>query len=381
MLGKLRPVGSRIPNPDAVSTTEKFPWHRDYRAEFTSSGTAALAMAISLAVSRKAAISPPEVIIPAYGCPDLVAAIVANGGKPVLADLIPDTGVMDESQVRGAVTSQTVAVVAAGLLGFPERLEVLAKICNDLELFLIEDSAQCFPPASTENPWADAVVVSFGRGKPINLMGGGALLVRVELEKDARDVIERFPLLKAKAGVIWRLKRRLFHLLMARYPFFVLEKLPFLNIGDTKYQECSAICRVAMSELMVLAGIDDFFSRPLTYPLYDRELKPLEQFGWKKLEGEGASVQNPRIRYGLLAPTEDVRDQACRALNSSGIGASRFYGQTLAKIEGLQDLCGSGYFPVAEDFASRLLTLPCHEDVKADDVALVARILLGLYEN
>ncbi|MBW0146433.1 DegT/DnrJ/EryC1/StrS family aminotransferase [Marinobacter arenosus] len=377
MWGKLRPVGSRIPVAHKILSTGQFPWHQNYRAEFTASGTQALAMAVAFAASRKKSVSAPEIIIPAYGCPDLVAAIIAGGGKPVLVDLKPGTGFMNESQLRGAVTTRTVAVVAVALLGTPERLDILSKICRELRLFLIEDAAQCFPPASTESAWADAVILSFGRGKPINLMGGGALLVRNEIYEESKSVIDQFPRMEARLGLVWRLKRRLFHLLMARIPYLVLEKLPFFGIGDTKYHKCSAVIRLALPESLVHAGIDDFRARPLVYPLYDRELKGLERSGWTILGDSSRSPNLPRIRYGLLAPTQRLRDEALLALNNSGIGASRFYGQALPGIEGLKEICGPARFPVAEDFAARLLTLPCHEDVQAEDVALVARILKG----
>lgn len=375
MLGKVRPVGSRIPAAGKEPNAGQFPWYQNYRAEFTASGTEALAMAISVAISRKQSVSSPEIIIPAYGCPDLVAAVVAAGGRPVLVDLIPETGFIDESRFHSAITSRTVAVVAAELLGIPERLDVLSKICRELGLFLIEDAAQCFPPASVQNAWADAVVLSFGRGKPINLMGGGALLVRNELFEGARQVIDRFPMMEARAGLVWRVKRRIFHLLMARIPYLVLEKLPFFGIGDTKYSPCLAVYRLALPESLLHSGIDEFRARPLVHPLYDRELKGLERLGWKKLGDGSCSPEIPRIRYGLLAPTGRMRDQAHQALNNAGIGASCFYGQTLPDIDGLREICGTAHFPVAEDFASRLLTLPCHEDVRAEDVALVAQIL------
>lgn len=375
MVGKLRPVGSRIPVADNAPITDPFPWQQNYRAEFTASGTQALAIAVSIAVSREPSVSSPEIIIPAYGCPDLVAAIIAGGGAPVLVDLMPETGFMDESQLRGAVTSRTVAVVAAGLLGIPERLDLLAEFCRERGIFLIEDAAQCFPPASIEDALADAVILSFGRGKPINLMGGGALLLRHDVHAESRPIIDRFPRMELRTGLVWRLRRRLFHLLMARIPYLVLEKLPFLGIGDTKYHQCLAAYRLTMPDSLVHAGINDFRSRPLVCPLYDRELKVLEERGWKLLGDSSFSSKLPRIRYGLLAPSQSARDEAYDALNKSGIGASRFYGQTLPEIEGLRAICRPTHFPVASDFASRLLTLPSHEDVRAEDVALAARIL------
>src|SRR5690606_29642783 len=47
---------------------------------------------------------------------------------------------------------------------------------------LIEDSAQWFPePLDAPLLTGDVVVLSFGRGKPVSLLGGGALLVEESL--------------------------------------------------------------------------------------------------------------------------------------------------------------------------------------------------------
>lgn len=57
-----------------------------YSPRFFDSGTAALAASILVSISKKAT-PEPEVILPAYGCPDLISAVVYAGAKPVLVDL------------------------------------------------------------------------------------------------------------------------------------------------------------------------------------------------------------------------------------------------------------------------------------------------------
>lgn len=382
MIGKLRPVGNRVPAPLRKSSVGVFPWQRHFATEFTESGTDALAMAIALAVARSPRISEPEVIIPAYGCPDIVAAVLVSGAKPVLVDLVASTSfLMDQSQVIRSLSANTVAIVAPALLGCSERLDSLYDICRDRKLLLIEDSAQRFPPVSADYPWADAVVLSFGRGKPINLMGGGALLIRNECYDEARQVITSFPQSSTTTGLVWRIKRIAFNFLLARFPYFVLDKLPFMNIGGTRFRPRESVKRLDLPRELFFSGMASFFHRPLIYPLYERQLQDIEQLGWRKLafnesDDEFERVQYPRIRYGLLAPNQSVRDRAERALNESGIGASRFYGKILPEIEGLEAISGrKGSFPAGREFASRLLTLPCHEDVRPADVELIAKIL------
>lgn len=382
MLGKLRPAGSRVPRP-GCSSGHKLIWEDHYRSEFTGSGTEALSIAVAIAMAHKPEVREPEVIIPAYGCPDLVSAIVAQGAKPVLVDILPESPCMNDAQVRDIITTETVAVVGVDFLGISERLDVLSQVCRDRNLFLIEDSAQNFPPASSDRPLADLVVLSFGRGKPINLMGGGALLIRREIVDRSLAVLGHYPLSQVVAGLSWKLKRSVFNLLMARLPFFILEKMPFLGIGETRFRKLRTISRLELPEALLSSAIRDFGARPLIHKLYDREFQSIEALGWTLL-GKQASdpacddTDRPRLRYALLAPNNELRDQALRLLNSSGIGASAFYGKILPRLQGVDEVLKVAHFPCADDFASRLMTLPCHEDVKESDVTLIANIIRGL---
>ncbi|WP_417531852.1 DegT/DnrJ/EryC1/StrS family aminotransferase [Marinobacter lipolyticus] len=358
-------------------------WEDHYRTEFTGSGTEALSIAVAIAMAHRPEVREPEVIIPAYGCPDLISAILAQGGKPALVDLLPDSPFMDDAQIREVITPETVAVVGVDFLGIPERLDVLSRICRDRNLFLIEDSAQNFPPVSSDSPLADLVVLSFGRGKPINLMGGGALLIRREIVDRSLAVLGRYPLSQVVTGLSWKLKRSVFNLLMARLPFSILEKMPFLGIGETRFRILKTISRLELPEALLSSAIFDFGARPLIHKLYDRELQSIEVFGWKllgkrKSESTGGDPDTPRLRYAVLAPDKELRDQALRSLNRSGIAASAFYDKALPHIEGVEEALKEKQFPCADDFASRLMTLPCHEDVKESDVSLIANIIRGI---
>ena len=167
-----------------------------YTPGFFDSGTSALAASILAAVNVKGA-SKPEVILPAYGCPDLISAVVFAGAKPVLVDLEAERPWMDLEQVSAHITGHTVAVIAASLCGIPERLGALRQITEQAELLLIEDSAQLFPGSIDEANWqGDLVVISFGRGKPVSLLGGGAVLFR--------DKRIRQPVTHRVATITWR---------------------------------------------------------------------------------------------------------------------------------------------------------------------------------
>jgi dTDP-4-amino-4,6-dideoxygalactose transaminase len=381
MMGMLRPVGSRAPLPHP-GTNLRLPWAENYHTWYMGSGTQALSAAIRLAIGRSNLKgSEPEVILPAYGCPDLVAAVVAQGAKPVLVDLLPDGPFMDTEKLSQAFSGATVAVIGAGFLGVPEQLSKLADLCRERDVWLIEDSAQCFPPDCAREPIADCAVLSFGRGKPINLMGGGTLLVRGDHNSAAADLLGNLPEEQLKVDWKWKARRRLFNFLLGRFGYGLLRRIPFLGLGTTVYKPLAGLYRMRLPAGLLEAGILEAKVRPVIAPKYDQKLEFLRQRGWSLFmdsrladaHGDGQVV----LRYGLLAPDRKTRDNAIEALNRSGIGANAFYGQALSHIEGLSDLLhgSAGAFPNAVFFADRLVTLPSHEDVTDQDVSAIVTAL------
>ena len=85
MFYQLPPVGNRL-CLNTINDASVQPFLTLAASRFYQSGTAALAAAISAAKLLKNK-NYPEVILPAYACPDLVSAAVFAGVKPVLVDL------------------------------------------------------------------------------------------------------------------------------------------------------------------------------------------------------------------------------------------------------------------------------------------------------
>lgn len=385
-LSKLRPVGSRVPLPKPGSGVLVAPWSAHYDLVFLNSGTAALSLAVKLSSATKATRQRPEVILPAYGCPDLVAAVVAQGARPVLVDLIENRPWLDLEAVKRALNDNTVCIVAVGFLGIPERLMALKQLADDAGVRLVEDDAQVFPPSSSSNGLADYVVLSFGRGKPINLMGGGALLIHKNHAAESEGVLAALPETVVSGSTGWRLKRWLFNLLLTRPLYGLLERIPFLGIGRTVYHPLEAICRLSPVEGLLESGIEGFNQRKNNGPVYSETLAELTDKGWTLLPSasfEEAGVESlvasppALLRYPLLAPSREVRDKALVELNRRGIGASAFYGQALPQIEGVSEVVSSSTaeFPWAHDFSQRLVTLPAHEDVQNRDILFISCIL------
>lgn len=378
-LAKLRPVGSRVPDLPARSSGARFPWSRCYHTVYLNSGTAALAIAAHLCRSLcKPQSRLPQIILPAYGCPDLIAALIAFGIRPVLVDVSPGVPWMCLTSVERAVTENTVAIMGVGFLGVPDRLAALRAIAYRAGLLLIEDSAQVMPPGSAEEPLADFCVLSFGRGKPVNLMGGGALLVRRDHLPASLPVIENLEQIDLEFGLSWRLRRQIFNLLLAPGFYGPLERIPQLGLGKTVFRPLSGAYRLNNLEGLLKRGYAGLIQRPPHHHQY------MDAFGFLSGQGWQFPLQpsSPRclLRFPLLAPTPAIRNTALAELNRWGIGASAFYQHSLPGIDGVEMFVESAPkdFPNAEDFASRLLTLPIHEDVTQANVDVMARVLAGV---
>lgn len=378
-LGKIRPVGNRVPAPDETRELV-LPWQDRYQTRFFDSGTSALSIAIGIARDTKPDIRKPEVLLPGYGCPDLIAAAHAQGVTPVLVDLSPDSPWMELTDLRNRITENTVAIVAVNFLGLAAPLESIADLARASGALLIEDSAQRMPPSSTQNGKADLAVLSFGRGKPVNLMGGGALLIGNALQNQASRSSCRSDVLAQRATIRWAIKRQIFNLLVSRVCYGLLERIPVLRLGETRFHALERITPVEPIPGLLAAGLSRFEQAPDYRRELSKRLEPLDASGWVRLpEACGRSEErNERLlRYSLLAPDTAARDHAVSVLNHAGIAANTFYGAALPNIPGVASyLKGSEVLPQAEAFASRLVTLPVHEDVTPSDIRLMTDTLL-----
>ncbi|MDI9245582.1 aminotransferase class V-fold PLP-dependent enzyme [Marinobacter sp. CHS3-4] len=377
--GKIRPVGNRVPLPDK-SGKPALSWEGLYHTRFVDSGTSALSLAIRIARDLKPSVREPEVLLPGYGCPDIIAAAHAQGVTPVLVDLVPESPWMDTTLVSSKLSDNTVAIVAVNFLGLASPMEELSDLARRSGSLLIEDSAQRMPPSSAQTAKADLLVLSFGRGKPVNLMGGGALLVSHALEDQAQKSLSRFPVNSKRVTLKWALKRQIFNLLVSRICFGLLERIPLLRLGETRFKPLERITLERPIPGLLASGLSRFETAPDYRCELGKKLKVLDRHGWIRLPETQNHIDpsNTRLlRYSLLAPDAATRDYSVRSLNQAGVGANSFYGDVLPAIPGvIGSLRGAERLECAKDFASRLITLPVHEDVTSADIEGMVQVLL-----
>jgi hypothetical protein len=375
------PAGNPVCLTDApVSGLRSSQIFAPYHPCFYASGTAALAAAICAAMKRKQ-VDRPEIILPAYGCPDLISAAVFAGARPVLVDLGPDRPWLDLKQLARLIGKQTVGIVAVDLFGILERFEALRELANSVDAVLIEDSAQAFPSSGESNIWhGDLVIVSFGRGKPVSLLGGGAVLHQGQPLGDLLPTPEALSASVWRDSAMYRLKAFLYNRMISPRLYWIPQGLPFLRLGETRYHPLTKLGDMDAERLALL---------PANLAAYQgqrwdiRELLSgvLEQIGrsagglidlpWVTGVPEGRRL----LRYPLLVDAS-LRDRLYQALRRAGLGPSLMYPRVLNEIPGLEELLEhQGDYPQARSFAERILTLPTHNGIRERDLAGIRHIL------
>lgn len=370
MWRELPPVGEPI---SLQKSARELPLYDGYKAVWLNSGTAALALAMCMARMRRPDLERPEVIVPAYGCPDLIAAAVYAGVQPVLVDVGAEDPGYDLAMLRSAMNIHTVAVVAVNFLGISERLLELRSILNDWpDAVLVEDDAQ-WMPAPADHLLGDLVCLSFGRGKPVSLLGGGALLVRDggALQGMICDEVVTAPPPCRGSVLKWRI--RAYNILLRPGLYALVSKNPLIRLGVTAYEPLASISAMSESARRLLpANMRQYLSRVRVVQGQIHEMLDARRNLPQRLAGRSGRL----LRYPVLCDSNEERDRLLAAFRKSGLGATSMYQSSLARICGIAPyvrLVGSDVG--AGEFARRLLTLPVHSRVSQKDVDRMQDIL------
>jgi len=331
---------------------------------FVDSGTSALALAVLSAIKCKqlASNETSEVIIPAYCCPDIVAAVNYAGAKPVLVDFDRESPRLSVVGVENQITENTVAIVAVNFLGVPERIDRLAQIAIRNDISLIHDSCQFYPVKPIERDNSDYTIYSFGRGKPVSVFHGGLLVTRQELSLELiQNVCQR------GSGLLGNTRYAVKSLLqeMGRNPMIYGYAVACGWAGVTHIERLKSISSMLDSAKSYLgSNIDAYHGRQ--NPIASGMKRVFSQYHADivDLTGQVDDLDGRAIlRYSVLMEDGNQQTKFIEALRNSGIGASTLYGRILPRIPGCEISYGNESYSNANEFAKRLVTLPAHSDV------------------
>lgn len=389
MFQELRPVGNRVKLCPSKMDQELF---RPFSFVGFQSGTAALAAALVAVRQSHPSIKSPEALLPAYTCPDVISACLFAKVKPVLVDFEADTSWLDLDAMSARISPSCIAIIAINFLGIPERIDSIRSVIDNTKfdsqkITIIEDSAQGFPQMNADIYWqGDIIICSFGRGKPLNLMGGGGIFFNPDkLDKKTHKALSKFSGQidtegsKLYSVLKYHLKVRLFNLLSFSFFYFMLSRIPFTNLGTTVFHPLASMKKLPeFIEKQFNINYKNYSNKDTIRSKYDDILKKLNSSHYTSLPIQASlPIDFPLLRYPLLIKDKNIQQMLYAELSNSGLGVSKMYKQILPSVEGVEkSIFGKQVnYTNAEKFAASLITLPLHQDVNQGHIDRITNIL------
>src|SRR5205814_1508678 len=304
------------------------------------SGTSALELAL-----RAYDIGPgDEVITAANSFIASALAISHAGARPILVDVDPSTYTVDVSAIEKAITPRTKAVIPVHLYGHPAHMNPIRELADKHGLVIIEDACQAHGArykGRRAGSLGHAAAFSFYPGKNLGAYGDGGMVVT----NDA-DIRKRLEMLRNYGQE---------------------EKYHHLTQGFNRCLDPlqAAVLRVKLKYLEKLNG-----ARRWQAELYHRLLAGTALV----LPSEAVGAQSV---WHLYVIRTEHRDELKEYLASRGIAAGIHYPVPIHLQQAYKNLgYKRGSFPVTEQYAQRILSLPMYAELTPELIEYVSKTIL-----
>lgn len=322
-----------------------------------------------------------EVIIPAYVCASVVAAIKKAGLKVRLCDISLDTFQMDIGLLEKGISSDTLCIVAVHLFGLACDVERINQIGAARGIYVVEDFAQSFGTVidnRESGTHANIGFTSFGRGKNLPTYTGGlAVTDDEEISYLINSQIESmgYPTPKEKIDILGHLLlfslivnpyiHKLFHKIIL---FLKGEDYPILDLELLQYTDFQAAIGNSILGKFNLYREKRYKNGMF---LYER----LKGFGFLKLPKILENSKPAFNRLPVLFNDKTLREKVENKLLKAGIISCRLYMKPMHKLyPDFWDGRGVDPFPNASKFSENSLTLPTHPLVDEETLNNIVRV-------
>ncbi|HAJ26560.1 MAG TPA: aminotransferase DegT [Syntrophus sp. (in: bacteria)] len=288
------------------------------------------------------------------------------GATPVFVDIDPVTFNIDPVKLEQAISrfeSLTISpkgIIAVDLFGLPADYDVINTIAGRHGLFVIEDAAQSFGAEYQGRKacsLADIACTSFFPAKPLGGYGDGGMLFTnddelvnvlrsIRVHGQGSDKYEN-----VRIGINGRLDTLQAAILLAKFAIFPEEVEMRQAVAERYGMLLTADAPAGCPGSSALAII------PPTVP---------------------AVYKSVWAQYSILAKDEEARTRSQEALKGAGIPTAIYYPRPL-HLQGAFAALGykPGDFPVSEEMAGRIFSIPMHPYLDGGDQESICRNLKG----
>ena len=289
-----------------------------------------------------------EVVVPAFTFVAAAEAVVLAGGRPIFADVEPNTLNLDLDDAAGRLGDRTVGLIGVHLYGRPFDVDGARSLCERHGLWLLEDAAQAHGARWNGRPvggFGSLATWSFYPSKNLGCFGDGGAVTGNDLELLQR--VRRLanhgsdgPYHHVEVGTNSRLDALQAAVLNCR--------LPNLEADNQRCRQVAARYREVLEGVGDLSLLDDAES---ALPVYHQMI-----------------LRTPR------------RDELKAYLSRRGIGTRVYYPEPLHRQPPFAPLgLEQDERPVATAAAREVLSLPMYPEITDHEVEEVCAGVSGFY--
>jgi len=264
--------------------------------------------------------------------------IAILGAVPVYVDIDPKTFNMDVNKIEAKITPKTKAIMPVHLYGQPCDMDQIMNIAKKHNLFVIEDAAQAMGAKYNEKmicTIGDIGCISFYPSKNLGAFGDGGMLTTYddELAEKIRMIISHGS------------KKKYYHTILGVNSRLDSIQAAILDV-KLKYLDeyCEARYKAAMMYNEKFKGI---FETPYIMP----------------------GVKHIFHQYSIRVKN---RDKMIEFLRSHGIPSMIYYPVPLHVQEAYKYDYKPGDYPVSEEIAKDIISLPMHTELTDEQVDFIA---------
>ena len=284
--------------------------------------------------------------------------IALLGATPVFVDIDPVTFNIDPDDLRRKIGEvkdtmpelEAKGVVAVDLFGQPADYDRIEPLARNNGMFLVVDAAQSFGATYKGKPvcsLGDVACTSFFPAKPLGCYGDGGMVFTHNDELQG-----------------------------------LLTSIRVHGMGEDKYENVRLGIngRLDSMQAAVLLAKFEIFPNEIV-----KRQAAAERYN--ELLADAPGLTTPEVaegctsvwaQYSLLAEGPDHREAVMTRLKNAGIPSVIYYPKPLHLQKAYAYLeHAPGAFPVSEEIAGRIFSLPMHPYLEAEDQRIIARALKG----
>lgn len=284
-----------------------------------------------------------EVIVPANTFIATAWGVSYTGATPVFADCTTDTWEIDAAKIEEKITAKTKAVIGVHLYGQPFDIDTVKTICQEHDLFLLEDAAQASGAQYKGVPvgsFGEMACFSFYPGKNLGACGEAGAIVT-----NNRTYYEHLLSLRNHGSTV-----RYFH-----------DEIGYnMRMGGLEGVSLNVKLKYLQGWNNRRSEIAKMYQQGITNP----NIKLQSQPSWS------------HSSYHLFVVTTELRDELVKYLNERNIYPGLHYPVPCHLQKAYVHLgYKKGDCPNAEDLAAHCLSLPMYAELPDKDINYVIDVL------